>query len=90
MTWHYLPVYTDSPGERWYSFCEVHLDEQGLVKAWTQNRAMAPSGSTVAELRTTLRHMLNDTERWEPVEFCQLAVGMRLQARAAARAAPWS
>lgn len=80
MTWHYLSVFSEQEGEREYSFCEVYLDDDGLVDTWTESRAIAPSGATPTELRDDLEHMLSDLRRWEPVEFSALKRGMKLKA----------
>jgi len=80
MTWHYLCVLVEQNGERDHSFCEVYLDEDGRVDAWTESRAIAPSGSTLAELQSDLEHMLSDLQRWEPGEFATLKRGMKLKA----------
>lgn len=81
MTWHYLCVFREQQGEREYSFCEVYLDDDGLVDKWTESCAIAPSGFTPAELRIDLEHMLSDLQRWEPVEFSTLKRGMKLKAQ---------
>lgn len=60
ITWHYLPVYVEHDGRIEFSICEVHLDDERLITAWTVDRAMAPSGESVEELRGDLECMLND------------------------------
>lgn len=79
MSWHYLPVFVGHEESREYSFCEVYLDDEGRVEAWTESHEIAPSGETPEELQADLQRMLDDLARWEPVEFSSLAAGMVLQ-----------
>jgi hypothetical protein len=87
MIWHYLPVYDefhsgsehDEQVEREYSLCEVYLDENGALSSWTASREMSPGGATLEELRSDLEKMLNDINRWQPVEFRELSPGMKFR-----------
>jgi len=91
MSWHYLPVYTETdylyPGEetpeiiREYSLCEVYMDKEDKLDGWTVNPAMTPSGETAEELKNCLNNMLNDVNRWEPVKFDDLQAGMVFEPR---------
>lgn len=87
-TWRYQPVYVEETVsapephvERTMSLCEVYLDESGRLTGWTENRAMAPQGETVDELVGDLTRMLSDANRWEPVPYDALEVGMTFERR---------
>jgi hypothetical protein len=56
----------------------VYLDEDGRLEAWTASGRIAPSGDSVEELLADLNHMREDIDRWAPVEFGSLVVGMAL------------
>lgn len=77
-TWHYLPVYIEHEGERFYTLCKVHL-RNGKLWAWTENREIAPGGDSPEDLAGSLNRMLNDLRRWKPVRFEDLKVGMVLE-----------
>ncbi|QIM15539.1 hypothetical protein G7067_02520 [Leucobacter insecticola] len=77
-TWHYLPVFVEDEAKVEYSICEVFLDDDGLLEAWTEICSIAASGESADELRSDLEYMLNDVACWAPVRFSDLTVGMRL------------
>ena len=79
--WRYQAVYSESSnemGETYCSFtiCEIYLDKDGRLTAWTENPSIAASGETPDELTRDLQLMLNDTTKWKPVLFESLQVGM--------------
>ena len=89
MSWHYLPVYKIHKSEvlgkletsRSYGLVEVYLNDHRQLEAWTAwenpEKAAAPYGANIKELRSDLSHMLNDLNRWEPVNYDELKPGMR-------------
>jgi hypothetical protein len=93
MSWHYLPVYQDTKWEfkgepqitRSFGFIEVYLDDDGKLEMWSQwdnpEKAQAPYGETIKELRGDLDNMLNDINRWQPENYEELKTGMRFKRR---------
>jgi hypothetical protein len=75
--WRYQPVYVENgDGDRGLTLCEVYFDEDGKLKAWTEDPAMSPGGETVEELYRDITRMLADAYKWQPVVFGALRVGM--------------
>ena len=75
--WRYQPVWIEENGERMYTLCEVHFNDADELETWTENSAMFPAGSSIAELSNDLVLMLTDAWRWEPVAFTDLREGMK-------------
>ena len=85
-TWRYQAVYNVKEmegGKKHYTFsvCEVYLDEDGKLCAWTKDASMEPTGEIHSELIQDLEHMLKDVKEWEPVQFDSLKVGMTFEKR---------
>ncbi len=80
MTWRYQPVFvTTTVGAesiQTFTICEVYIDKDKRLEAWTENRSVQPSGGSLSDLQSDLAYMLADSFRWEPVEFSELLVGM--------------
>ena len=82
MTWRYQAVYLERDmGEKEYSICEIYLDKNGKLEAWTENHQMSPYGFTLKELRGDLRIMMKDVRKWKPVDFNSLQIGMTFKRR---------
>ena len=75
--WHYLPVYIEyDDGHREYSLCEVALDKDGKLLAWTKNYKMSPYGDDIDDLIGDLQDMYQDARKWKAVKFSSLKEGM--------------
>jgi hypothetical protein len=83
--WRYQPVYVDLDGERRYSLCEVYLDGDGRLEHWTVKTSMAPEGDSPEDLVGGLRHMMRDAQKWVPVQFTDLVVGMAFREKSDGR-----
>lgn len=78
--WRYQPVYTENgEGDCGITLCEVYFYEDGTLKAWTEDPAIAPGGETWEELSKDLCRMLADTYKWRTVAFNSLRVGMTFE-----------
>lgn len=85
MSWRYQPVWVDDGDQRIFSLCEVFLDADGKLRSWSEAQEIAPMGASVIEdLIESLKLMLADAGKWEPVEFAELAVGMTFKRTAGA------
>ncbi len=89
MTWHYLPIYTETKAatgetERCYSLIEVYLDKNGKLRSWTEDKVIAAHGNDMDDLIGSLKLQMLDCERWEPVRYYDLKVGMVLKRRGSA------
>jgi len=79
--WRYQAVYVEREFgnddiTKEYSICEVYLDKNGKLEAWTENASVAPHGESVNELTKDIHFMLSDLSKWEAVAFNSLYVGM--------------
>jgi len=79
VTWRYQPVWIGEPNDRAVTLCEVYLDSEDKLEAWTARPSMHPQGETVDELIADLRHMLDDARKWQPITFVCLRVGMTFE-----------
>ena len=82
--WRYQAVYneydtdeTEKSSE--YSVCEVYLDKDGKLTAWTEDNQMSPYGETLDELLGDLQYMIDDVRKWKPVPFASLKIGMTFE-----------
>jgi hypothetical protein len=80
-TWHYLPVITGDGDETSFSLCEVYLNDDNTLSAWSTDSAMTPYGADVDDLVGTLILMLYAAHKWEPVRHSNLKVGMIFKRR---------
>jgi len=81
MTWRYQAVWREEMGERYYSICEVYLDDDGRLECWTQDPAIAPGGEDWEELQRAIGRMHEACSTWEPVAFESLQAGMTFKRR---------
>lgn len=83
MPWRYQPVWiVDKIGDTEsvaLGLCEVHFDNAGNLKSWTEEPFMTPIGEDIAGLSATLAHMLGDLYKWKPVAHADLKVGMTFE-----------
>jgi hypothetical protein len=79
MPWHYLTVYRDRGDERYFSLCQVHLDEEGKLDFWVPDPEASPGGDDSRSLARTLGLMMLGARAWKPVRFEDLKPGMTLQ-----------
>jgi hypothetical protein len=79
MPWHYLTVYRDRGDERYFSLCQVHLDDLGKLDFWLPNPEASPGGEDSISLARALGLMMLDARTWKPVRFEDLKPGMTLQ-----------
>ena len=77
--WRYQPVFQENAGGKAVSLCEIIVNEDGSLKTWTVDPAMAPMGETLEELTNDLARMLADAYKWRPVKFDSLHAGMTFQ-----------
>lgn len=78
--WRYQPVYVNEDKDtKVYSICEVYLDEKGNLSSWTEDRYMYPYGETTEELQDVLKMMLSDVQKWKPVDFKQMKIGLEFE-----------
>lgn len=71
-TWnHRLIEYVDTDGEPWFAIHEVHYEDQ-RPRAYTEN-PIAPTGSTIEQVRETLQRMLRclDKPTLKETDFTQ-------------------
>jgi hypothetical protein len=78
MNWRYQVVWNEESGMRAYAFCEVYLDAQGRLEAWTE-QMIRPGGEDLADLQADLAHMMLDACRWQAVAFSALHKGMTFE-----------
>jgi hypothetical protein len=85
MTWRYQAVWRECTGylagERYYTVCVVHLDDDGRLEYWSENPEVTASGDTLEELRRDIRRMYEACGNWEPVAFEYLRPGMTFKRR---------
>jgi len=79
--WRYQAVYVERNIEEnekslEFSICEVYLDKDGKLEMWTEDSKMSPFGNSIDELTNDLQFMINDVQKWKPVPFNSLQVGM--------------
>lgn len=74
--WRYQPVWRDTPIERVYSICEIYIDENDRLEAWTESPEIWPGGNSKEEALLDIMRMYVDCARWEAVPFESLRVGM--------------
>ena len=83
MSWHYLPVWEreegDDSGERFYSICEVYLDENDKLEFWTKGPSIGAGGSSIDDLLGDLELMMRDVKKWKAVGFSALEKGMKFE-----------
>lgn len=79
MSWRYQPVWKDYEDGPVYSLCEVYFEDDGTLRAWTEEPAMTPQGNDLRDLQGDLAHMLCDAWKWQPVKFDELKVGMTFE-----------
>ena len=78
--WRYQAVYvTPNDDVIEYSICEVYLDKDDNLEAWTENFNISPSGNTIEELVGDIQLMLGDAKKWKAVPFDSLCVGMNFE-----------
>ena len=82
--WRYQAVYVERKHEegestKEYSMCEVYLDKNGKLEAWTESKSIAPYGESIDELNNDIQLMLNDLSKWTAVAFDSLYVGMEFK-----------
>ncbi len=82
-TWRYQPVLVRQGEESYLSLCEVYLDAEGRLSAWT-GPGMSPQGNDAEDLEGDLANMLAETRRWAAVPRDELKVGMAFEERAVA------
>jgi hypothetical protein len=80
MSWRYQPVYVEQDGERIYSMCEVHFDDDEQLKGFT-DADCAPSGEDIDSLCRDIVMMAVDARSWEPIAYSELCAGMRFKRR---------
>ena len=77
MTWRYQPVWgDDGPEAKWFSVCEVYLDESGKLKSWTGKPAVAAMGDSLNGLVKTLDLMRSEALKYKAVKHDEITVGM--------------
>lgn len=85
----YQPVSTKSNDTFECSICEVYLDKNGKLEAWTESKEMSPYGwgysekEAFDEMLSGLQLMLNDVQKWKPVPFESLFIGMEFEPQVA-------
>ena len=78
--WRYQAVYVENKDNACeYSVCEVYLDANGRLEAWTESRRIAPLGETLDELLGDIRCMTEDISKWKPVPYNALRAGMTFE-----------
>lgn len=80
MSWRYQPVYVEENGERIYSICELHFNDEGEFTHYTDAQT-APAGESIDSLSTDLVRMAVDAWSWQPVEYSQLQAGFKFEPR---------
>jgi len=79
-SWRYQAVYVEHAGEKAiskeYSICEVHLDKDDKLRAWTENYHKGAFGDDLDGLIASLQLMMDDIRLWKAVPYNSLKEGM--------------